>query len=154
MSEDPQEKINNSHRYWSATCFNATWDLIDKSPKTSEDIEMMLHLAHASFWHWTQVPDVTQTNLSVGYWLLGRVYALAGKGGEALYYGNHCVDIGLLNQLEPFYIGYGYEAVARAYQILQKPEMQEESKRKAMACLEKITDEENKNLLIADLKQL
>lgn len=152
--DEQQEKINNSHRYFAAFCFNACWDLIDKNQKTEEDTENMIHLAHSSFWHWTQVQGVTPTNISVGYWQLARVYALAGNGDDSLYYGKRCMDIGLTNNLDPFYIGYAYEAIARANQVLKRPEQTIENKAKAREYYDKILDDENKNLLQNDLNNL
>lgn len=151
MTDEQKEKIVNSHRYFSSSCFNAVWDLIDKNQKTKEEIETMIHLTHTSFWHWTEVPEVTPTNLSVGYWQLSRVYALVGNGKEALYYGNRSLEVSLENRLEPFYIGYSYEAITRAYEILHETALKKENLDKAMEHCEKITEEENKNLLKSDL---
>jgi len=154
MEKDQQEKIIKSHRYFSSYCFNQAWEIIDKSEKTKEDVETMLHLSHASFWHWSQVPDHTPTNLSVGYWQLSRVYALAGKGEEALFYGNRCIQIGLDNHLPPFYIGYGYEGVARAYRVLQNIENAEKNKTIALEYAEQVEEAEEKKYLQDDIRSL
>lgn len=151
MSDEDKEKIINSHKYFSVACFNAAWDLIDKNPRTELETEQMIHLSHASFWHWTEVPGVTKTNLSVGYWQLSRVYALANQGEESLFYGKRCLDIGLENQLEPFFIAYGYEAIARAYKVLQNWDQVTGNKEIAMEYIQKIMDLESKTMVIADL---
>ena len=39
----------------------------------------MILYALASLWHWTQRPDCSTTNLSIGYWQAASVYALAGE---------------------------------------------------------------------------
>lgn len=154
MTDDQQDKVDNSHRYFSATCFNACWDLIDKNPKTEEDLENMIHLAHTSFWHWTQVQGVQYANLSVGYWQISRVYSIANQGERSLYFGKRCIETGIKNDLDEFYIGYGYEAVARAYQVLGKTNLADENKEKALDYCKKVADEENKKLLEADLRTL
>ncbi len=66
------------HRYFSAQCFNRAWELIRRIDRTELESEQMLLLAQASLWHWTQRPDCTPRNLSIGYWQLSRVFALLG----------------------------------------------------------------------------
>ncbi|MFQ5968057.1 MAG: hypothetical protein ACE5MI_10665 [Acidimicrobiia bacterium] len=56
----------------------------------------------------------TPTNLSVGAWQLARVYALAGLPERARHYGQQSLDLARDNDLGPFYVGYGFEALARA----------------------------------------
>ena len=48
---------SKAHRYFSADCFNATWDLMEKSDRTSDDDEMMRAMAHASLFHWLKRDD-------------------------------------------------------------------------------------------------
>src|SRR4030042_3644835 len=83
MDKEPAFDLVESHRPFSAHCFNAAWSIIDKADRTREDDEAMLHAAHASAWHWAHRPDRTPTNRSVGYWQLSRGYALVGDGVSA-----------------------------------------------------------------------
>jgi hypothetical protein len=154
FTEEQIEKINQMHKYFSADCFNKTWDLIEKSDKTIKDLEEMINLCHASFWHWTKVPDVKPLNLSVGYWQLSRVYSIAIDGENALKYGNRCLNIGTENNLEPFYAAYAYEAIARAYKVMNQIEQAEKYKIIASEFTEKVTDEDNKKLLKDDLNTI
>ena len=109
MDSDP-----TSHRRIAADAFNRTWELIDKQDRTADEVELMIHMAHASAWHWQQYPEHTPTNLSVGAWQLSRVYALAGLADRARHYGQQSLDLALDNELGAFYVGYGFEALARA----------------------------------------
>jgi hypothetical protein len=154
LTEEQIEKINQMHSYFSTDCFNKAWDLIEKSDKTEKDLEEMINLCHASFWHWTQVPDVKPLNLSVGYWQLSRVYSIAIDGENALKYGNRCLNIGTENNLEPFYTAYAYEAIARAYKVMNQIEQAEKYKIIASEFTEKVTNEDYKKLLQDDLKTI
>jgi hypothetical protein len=66
------------HRYFSATCFNKTWEFIDNSNRTPEEDMTMLQTSMASLWHWSQRRDAKPQNLSVGNWQVSRVYCLLG----------------------------------------------------------------------------
>jgi hypothetical protein len=59
---------------------------MDLNERTKEEEEKMIHLTHVSFWHWTQVEGHTPRNLSIGYWQLSRVYAIAELGERSHYY--------------------------------------------------------------------
>ena len=68
MAKEPEFDLQVAHRYFSATCFNQAWELIDKPERTAEEDEAMVQLSLASTWHWTQREDCTPANLSIGYW--------------------------------------------------------------------------------------
>jgi hypothetical protein len=140
-----------THKQLAATCFNATWDLLDLKERTHEEEERMIHLAHASFWHWTQVEGHTPKNLSIGYWQLSRVYAVAGLGERANYYGERCLEVSLENQIEPFYIGYAYEAMGRANALLKRDELVKGHIGLGLEYAEQVKDDNSKNMLINDL---
>ncbi|MFS0820589.1 hypothetical protein [Bacillus sp. 1P02SD] len=145
---------NLSHKQLATECFNKVWDLLEKPERTENETEEMIHLCHASFWHWTQVPDHTDQNLSIGYWQLSRVYAVAENGEQALYYAKRCVEISESVELAPFYIGYGYEALARSYILLNQRGQAEEAINQVKSYTELVKIEESKNLLLEDLADL
>jgi hypothetical protein len=140
-----------SHRQHAVNCFNAVWDLLEKEDRTKHEDEEMIHKAHASFYHWSKVENVTATNISVGYWQLARVYAVLNIGGRALHYSEKCLSISLENSLEPFYIGYAYEAMARSYAVLGKDSEMNLEKNKCKEMLALIENDDYKQLLINDL---
>lgn len=146
--------VIENHKQIASQCFNRVWEFLDKSERTKEEEEQMIHLAHTSFWHWTQVEDHTPTNLSIGYWQISRVYAVAGNGKQALYYANRCIEVSLDTAVLPFYIGYGYEAQARAFLILGQKDEVKNSYQQAMSFVENITNEESKQMLLKDLNNI
>lgn len=103
-----------SHKETAVSCFNFVWDLMEKKFRRPEETLQMLHLAHASIYHWTQCEDYTPTNLSIGYWQLSRAYAVAEEFGNALKYAEICIDISKDASVGPFYRAYAREAAARA----------------------------------------
>src|SRR5512134_108903 len=116
MADTPNFDIQQAHKYFSADCFNKTWDNIDKDGNRSIEESMeMLHTAIASLWHWTQREDVTSKNLSIGYWQVSRVYCLIKQPNNARRYG--LLALQYAKELSPFFKGYAYETLARAEMI-------------------------------------
>ncbi|MEH7235135.1 hypothetical protein [Bacillus sp. JJ1562] len=145
---------NLSHKQLATECFNKVWDLLETSDRTKIETEEMIHLCHASFWHWTQVQNHTEQNLSIGYWQLSRVYAVTDNGEQALYYAERCVEISKNAELAPFYIAYGYEALARSYILLNIKGQAEEAIIQVKRYTELVKIEQSKNLLLVDLADL
>src|SRR5262245_27775596 len=112
MAQDPGFDTAKAHRYFSANCFNKAWEFIEKPDRTPDEDEQMIRLSQASMWHWTQREDCKRQNLSIGYWQLSRVYAIAGRPDDARRYGQLCLEHS--REEPPFYLGYAYEALARA----------------------------------------
>ncbi len=151
MSE-PQFNSEESHKHFSKHCFNAAWDLIDKPDRTPAENEQMIHLAHASIWHWSERPDCAGKNLSIGYWQLSRIYALLNDGVCAAKYARICLEKS--PQDDAFLLGYAYEALARAEKIQGNAEKAQEHHAEALRLAENIDDAESKQMLLNDLHGL
>jgi hypothetical protein len=108
--------VEDAHRHFAGHCFNAAWDLIEKSKRTAADEEAMILAASASLWHWTQRPDCTNQNLSVGHWQLSRIYTLLDQGDNAMHHAQRSLT--LAADCAPFYKAYAHEAIARAAKTL------------------------------------
>jgi hypothetical protein len=118
MKQDQGLDVRQVHIYFSIFCFNAAWDLIAKPDRTPAEEDAMIHLAHTSLYHWSRRVDCTDQNLSIGYWLLARVYALACQGACALRYARSCLTISQRHGVARIFVGYAYEALARAYALV------------------------------------
>lgn len=140
-----------SHRELAVSCFNQVWDLLDKEVRTEMEADEMVHLCHASFWHWTQTPEHTAQNLSVGYWQLSRVYAVLEQGENALRYARKCKEVSLTPVVPPFYQAYAYEAEARAYAVSGLPEEAAAAKEHARLLADLIEESEERDTLLRDL---
>ena len=63
-----------AHRHFATDCFNRVWEMLEKPDRSADEDRMMVAMSHASLFHWQQRADCTPRNLSVGYWLISRVY--------------------------------------------------------------------------------
>jgi cation transport regulator ChaB len=102
------------HRKTAAECFNSAWDYLEKSERTRDENATMLHLAHASLYHWGIVG--TTRNLAVGNWQLSRIYCAVGDTKLALQFAE--VSLGMcesekLHDVLPS----AYEGMARALAV-------------------------------------
>ena len=152
MSKTPTFELQEAHKYFAAHCFNSTLDFIEKKSHTPEEVDQMIQLCMTSLWHWSQRTDATPKNFAVGYWQASRVFALAGKVDEARKYGQLSLEKG--QGLEPFYVGYAYEALARSEMVAGNRRKMNEFLGKARELCTKVTDAEEKKLLTNDLETI
>jgi hypothetical protein len=151
MSKKPDFDVNAAHRYFSAQCFNGAWGLIDKADRTPQEDEEMIRLNQASIWHWTQREDCTPTHMSTGYWQASRIYAILGQVDNARRYGQLCLDASRGEDVPPFYLGYAYEALARAESVAGSRAKTEQYLNEARKIAEQVSDPDSKKWLLDDL---
>jgi hypothetical protein len=142
MRESPEQE-SEFHRKTAKQCFNKTWDLLEKKNRTAEDDAQMLHLAHASRYHWGLVG--TPQTVAVGEWQISRVYADLKQGEPALLFAKSSLDLCVESNLSNL-LPSAYEGMARAYAIADQPQLAKDYVAKARKELESIKDEEDKKI--------
>jgi hypothetical protein len=154
MAEEPGFDVTAAHRYFAADCFNRVWGLLDKPERTSAEDQQMVELCLASIWHWTEREDCTDTTLSVGYWQASRVYATIALSDEATRYGRLCLELSQRADVPPFYLGYAYEALARAEKVAGNGELAREHLAESRRIADGLPDAEARTMLLGDLDGL
>ncbi|NQZ67686.1 MAG: hypothetical protein HRT89_06415 [Lentisphaeria bacterium] len=146
------ENESDIDKTFAISAFNDCWKLIDKSEQSDLEKEEMVRLAEVSYWHWNRVEDKTDQNLSIGLWQLARVYTIAYRFNQAKNYANQCIEISERAGLNPFYLGYGYESLARA----QKGAGEDFVKalEQATQHCNDVNDDESRKMLKKDLQEL
>lgn len=152
MSASPSLDIAAAHRYFAAACFNQTWEFMEKGDRTADDTTAMIHSCLASLWHWRNRADCTSRNLSIGYWQASRVYALADQPENAWRYGELCLKAS--EGEEPFYLGYAYEAMARAAKKAGDTDLSNQYRRHAEQLAAQVPEGEEREMLLKDLREL
>lgn len=148
----PPIELALAHRWFSADCFNRTWQRIEQTDRTAEEAEQMLLTCQASLWHWTQRSDCTSRNLSIGYWQLSRVCSVLGLSSEALRAAENCLRH---SQGEaPFFLGFAHEALARAYAVSGDLDACRSHRAVALAFAAELEDPEERGMLEKDLAEL
>ena len=152
MAKVPEFDLAAAHKYFAAHCFNRAWDLIEKKDRTPEDDRMMVALNQASLFHWSHRPDNDDKRRSVGYWQASRIQALLGNAIEARRYADVCLSYS--HNLEPFYLGYAYEALARATKLAGKTAESKKFIAAAAAQAGAVSRKEDRTALELDLNSL
>ena len=91
------------------------WDLMEKTDRSPEEDDKMLHAAHASRYHWGEIG--TPLEFERGEWQISRVYALLQRPESALYHAERCLAICQTNNIGNFDLAFAYEGIARAYAV-------------------------------------
>ena len=139
------------HRSLGVELFNKTWELMDKTDRSSADDATMLEFAHASAYHWSFCG--TLVNQQRGYWLISRVYAVLGIPDACLLFAKLCresTESGL-NEMEDFDIAFSFEALARAYALNGELKKTDEMFKSALEAGKLIKDEEDRKIFSESL---
>lgn len=141
---------------WSRTfaprAFNRTWDLLDAETLTREDEEEMLAAAFAQRYHWYAVGN--ERNRAIADWQVSRVTAVLGYSDLARRFGERSLEIATEYDLDPFVRGFAHEAIARAAATVDDVETFTEHLELAKAALSAIDDDEDREVLAADLAEM
>ena len=151
MTKGPDFDVVAAHKYFSVEFFNKAWDYVDMPNRSIDEADKMLHLSLASLWHWTQREDCTSTNLSIGYWQVSRVFALLRQAENARHYGELCLEASQKEGVLPFYLGYAYEALARAELVAGNQDKMEGYLTHAQEVAAILPDPQEKKQLLSDL---
>ena len=84
MSEVTDEQ--KMHHYMGIEMNIQTWNLLGKEDRNEKDDARMINFAHASLYHWRKSHKYKPINEQRGQWMLSHVYAVLGKGEEAISY--------------------------------------------------------------------
>ncbi len=134
--------------------FNETWRLLELSGRSEHDDDRMIHAAHASRYHWGQVPSATPAHLARGEWQISRVYAVLGRAEPALYHARRVLDLCQQNGIGDWDLAFAYEALARAHAVAGDAARAREFTDRALAVTEDIADDEDRDLVLADLETI
>ncbi|MBM3152555.1 MAG: hypothetical protein FJZ96_10220 [Chloroflexi bacterium] len=151
MTKETTPDLQQAHEYFSKTCFNRAWDFLDMASRTAEEDRQMLQLGLASLWHWSQRSDCTPTHTAIGAWQVSRIYAVLGKPDEARQYGESSLQASQSDGVPPFYMGYAYEALARAEAVAGEQSKMMEYLSLARQASEKVADPQERKALLDDL---
>jgi len=151
LARKPEFDVDAAHKYFSAACFNKAWELIDKPDRTAEEDEEMIRLSLSSTWHWTQRDDCTDQNMSIAYWQTSRIYSILSHASDAKRYAELCLGVSQGDEIPPFFLGYAYEALARAEMVAGNQEKVEKYFQEAHHIVAALTDENEKKMIEDDL---
>lgn len=140
------DQAGTDERALAARLFNGVWELLEKD-RTVEDDDRMVHMAHASRYHWGEAG--TEVNRSRGEWQCSRVYAVLGRAEPALHHARRGLEICQASGVTDWDLAFAYESLARASAVAGDPAAARAYIEQALAV--DIAEDEERQLLLADL---
>ena len=113
----PPDVDPTTRRALAVGLFNRVWQLLEIPDRTAEQDDEMVHAAHASRYHWAEVPTHEPKNLAIGEWQCARVYSVLGRGESAVHHARRCLEVieGAGGEPEIWLLASAYEGLARAH---------------------------------------
>ncbi len=150
MSEPTIINEDAAHKKFAVDCFNKIWTLLQKENRTTEENEMMIHLAHTSLFHWLHVG--TALHEQRGAWMLAWVYTILEDKTKALHHAKCCLALTEKNDFKDFDLAYAYESMARACALNAMNSESNHSLSRAKEAGEKIAENDDRDLFMNDLE--
>ena len=150
MARTSTKADTERQRRLAAQLFNGTWNLLSKKRRTKEESDTMIHMAHASRYHWGLVGGPKE--LAIGEWQISRVYAVVRRPEPSLYHAERCLEICKAHGVGDFPLAYAYEALARAFAIAGKSRERAACLKLAKAAGERIRDDDDRTVFLGDLR--
>ncbi len=132
-----------------ASLFNGVWTLLENPNRTADDDLLMVHMAHASRYHWGRVG--TATNAVRGEWQCSRVYATLGRAEPALFHAQRALAMCEASGIGDFDLAFCYEALARAHAVAGDADEAQRWQQRGIEAANDVVDDEDRELLLADL---
>jgi DNA-binding transcriptional MerR regulator len=132
--------------------FNGVWRLLEDEDRTVEDDDRMVHMAHASRYHWGQVG--APENRSRGEWQVSRVYSVLGRAEPALHHARRGLEICQEHGIADWDLAYAYESLARAHAVAGDKEQARSWTEQALAAADEIAQDDDRELLLSDLESI
>jgi hypothetical protein len=129
-------------RKLAADLFNRAWELMEKPGRTRDEDDEMLHIAHASRYHWGVVGQ--PEHRARGEWQVSRMYTVLGRGEPAIAHAQRCLELCSQHDIGDWDLAYAYEALARAHKTAGHPAEVREFKKLARAAGDLIAEAEDR----------
>jgi hypothetical protein len=150
--EDTAAQTVTDERGLAVQLFNGTWELLEKENRTPAEDDRMMHMAHASRFHWDNVGD--DHHRAIGEWQVSRVYTVLGRGEAALFHARRSLDYASRPGIDDWLLASAYEGLARAQAVAGEVEAARDSRETALGLLGKVADPEDRKVVAADIDTL
>ncbi|HJQ42279.1 MAG TPA: MerR family transcriptional regulator [Jatrophihabitantaceae bacterium] len=152
MATDQPTTTTDDEMQLAKDLFNGVWTWMERENRSPMDDDTMLHMAHASRYHWGNVG--TAANFARGEWLCSRVYAVLRRGEPSRYHAQRVLDICEENGIGDWDLAFAYEALARAAAVSGDADSARGYTEQALAAAENIGAEEERELVLTDLESI
>jgi DNA-binding transcriptional MerR regulator len=148
-TDPPGDVEHATQRRLAVDLFNHVWTLLERSDRSADEDDEMLHAAHASRHHWGVVGE--PVHRARGEWQCSRVYAVLGRAEPALWHARRTIEICEQHGIADFDIAFGWEALARASRIAGDHVAADAAVARARELAGAIAEDDDRQLLLSDL---
>jgi DNA-binding transcriptional MerR regulator len=141
-----------THRQVGVALFNHVWTLLEDEQRTAEQDVAMVHAAHASAYHWTQVG--TAANRARSEWQCSRVYAVLRRPEPALWHARTMLEICEREGIGDWDLAFAHEALARAHAVAGDHDEASRWLEQARNSAADIAEDDDRELVLADLETI
>jgi hypothetical protein len=153
MPEPPSpETIAQLHRWFAIECNNGCWDLISQPQRTKDEGRLMLQLAYAAGYHWSQAG--TALNGARADLTIAWVHSLLGNGALAGESARRCLDYFEHNPGEDWDLAFAQAAMAFAAAVEGDANQQARFYAEAKHLGEAIQDEVDRKIFFESFNQV
>jgi hypothetical protein len=146
----PGDLSREDERQLAVDLFNDVWRLLERPDRAPADDDRMVHAAHASALHWSNVG--APVNAVRGEWQCSRVYAVLGRAEPALHHARRCLELSeAAPDLEEFDLPFAYEAMARALAVAGDRDAARDYLARGREAASGIADAEDREIVERDL---
>jgi DNA-binding transcriptional MerR regulator len=147
---DPSGDVDPAtHRRLAVDLFNRVWTLLERSDRSADEDDEMVHAAHASRHHWGVIGE--PVNRARGEWQCSRVYAVLGRAEPALWHARRTIELCEQHGIGDFDVAFGWEALARASRVAGDHAAADAALARARELAADVAEDEDRELLLSDL---
>jgi hypothetical protein len=132
--------------------YNSTWTLLEQESCTPDEDDRMLHMTHASRFHWDNAGN--DQNRAIGEWQVSRVYNALGRGEAAVLHAVRAIAYASREGVEDWVLASAHEGLARAHALAGDHEAARAARDEALALAHRIADAEDRDVVLADIESL
>jgi len=142
-----------THRRLAVDLYNRSWRLLELTDRTPDQEDELVHVTHASCYHWREVGGPRQQR--IGENQCARVYAALGHSEPALRHATHCLDLVRTgDDLEDWELASAFEVLARAHAAAGDHAEADRYAALARDELDGVTDPDDREIIAGQLAEL
>jgi hypothetical protein len=150
MEELKTFTLEEAHAHFAKSINGRVWELLQRTSRSQDEDDEMLHAAHACTYHWRFAGNAVHQQR--GHWLISHVHVVLRHAKEALRHAERCFEITQSNKdlMQDFDIAYAFEGIARAQSMLGDEKIAAEFYRLAQQAGNAIADDEDRSIFMGD----
>jgi hypothetical protein len=148
--------MSSPERQLGVELYNSSWALMERSDRTPEADDELVHHVHASMFHWLQAPECEPKHRARGEWLCSRAYTVLGRAEPAMHHARRCLELceQHADNVEDWDLAFAYEALARASRVTGNQDEARRYEERGRELADRIADPEDKEIVLKDYATL